>query len=106
MKTRYVAKIRAGQPAVLRGLSGLTGAILSMVLAGCAHRPVQPHCDGPLQPINLPAPIPPEGADTPRPGAHLPAEKVAVEPETTGMPEAEGLPGKKPVALDLENLKP
>jgi hypothetical protein len=88
MKIRYVA------------------AALSITLAACAHHPAQPHCDGRLQPINLPAPIQPDGAGAARPGSHLPAGKVAVEPETTGMPEAEGLPGKKHVALDREGFKP
>ena len=106
MKSRNVANIQAGGRQALRRFSGLTGAILSIVLPACAHHPASVHCDGRLQPINLPAPIQPEGADAARPGSHLRAGKSAIEPETTGKPESEGLPGKDPVALDRESLKP
>ena len=106
MKSRSAANSQAGRPQALRGFSGFTGATLSIVLAACAHHPASVHCDGRLQPINLPAPIQPDGAGAARPGSHLPAAKSAIERETTGKPESEGLPGKDPVALDRESLKP
>ena len=106
MKSRYVANIQHAGRQALRRFSGLTGAILSIVLAACAHHPASVHCDGRLEPINLPAPIQPEGADAARPGSHLPVRKSAIEPETMGKPESEGLPGKDPVALDLGIPKP
>jgi hypothetical protein len=106
VKSRYVANLQAGGRQALRRFSGLTSGILSIVLAACAHHPAHPHCDGRLQPINLPAPIQPDAADGARPGSHLPVGKSAIERETTGKPEAEGLPGKDPVALDLAIPKP
>ena len=106
MKTRYGANIQAGGGEALRRFSRFTGATLSIALAACVHHPAAVRCDGRLQPINLPAPIQPDGADAARRGSHLPVGKSAIEPETTGKPEAEGLPGKGPVALDRESPKP
>jgi hypothetical protein len=106
VKSRSAANSQAGRPQALRRFSGLTGAILSIVLAACAHHPASVHCDGRLQPINLPAPIQPDGADAARPGSHLPVAKSAIERGMTGKPESEGLPGKDPVALDRESPKP
>jgi hypothetical protein len=106
MKTRYVANIQAGGGEALRRLSRFTAAILPIVLAACVHHPASVHCDGRLQPINLPAPIQPDGADAARPGSHLLVGKTAIEGETVGKPETEGMPGKHPVVLDRENLKP
>jgi hypothetical protein len=106
VKSRYVANLQAGGRQALRRFSKLTGGILSIVLAACVHHPASVHCDGRLQPINLPAPIQPDSTDATRCGSHLPVGKSAIEGETTGKPQSGGLPGKDPVVLDRESLKP
>jgi hypothetical protein len=106
VKSRYVVNVQAVDRRALMRFSKFTAAALSIVLAACVHHPASVHCDGRLQPINLPAPVRPDGAGAARPGSHLPAGKLAIEPETTGEPEPEGLPGKDPVALDRASPKP
>ena len=106
MQTRYVANVQAGRPQALRGFSGFTGAILSIVLAACVHHPASVHCDGRLQPINLPAPIQPDGADAARRVSPLPAGKAAIERKTAGKPASEGLPVNDSVTLDRVSPKP
>jgi hypothetical protein len=106
VKSRYVANIQAGGGEALTGFSRFAWSALSIVLAACVHHPASIHCDGRLQPINLPAPIHPDGADAARGGSHSPVGKATMERETVRKPESEGLPGKDPVALDPGIPKP
>src|ERR1700731_956126 len=92
MKTRHAANIQAGRRQALRRFSRFTVATLSIVLAACAHHPASVHCDGRLEPINLPAPIQPDGADAARRVSPPPAGKAAIERKTAGKPASEGLP--------------
>jgi hypothetical protein len=106
VKSRSAANSQAGRPQALRGFSGLTGATLSILLAACAHHPASVHCDARLQPINLPAPIQPDGADAARRVSPLPAGKAVIERKTAGKPASEGLPVNDAVTLDRESPKP
>ena len=106
MKSRSAANVQAGRPQALRGFSGFTGATLSIVLAACAHHPASVHCDGRLEPINLPAPIQPDGADAARRVSPQPAGKAAIERKTAGKPASDGSPVNESVTLDRGSPKP
>jgi hypothetical protein len=95
---------RERQP--LRGVARFGTALVTMIFAGCAHHPATVHCDGRLQPINLPAPIPP--ADT---GSYVTPSSTAppvsaLAPATAGKLTGERRAAEGEIASAGESPKP
>src|ERR1700732_1871255 len=93
------AAARRGAPPPWRW-SPVTALPATLILVACAHHPAAVRCEGQLQPINLPAPIP--GAAAPSPA---PVSGVSLEPgRAAAAPARPTLQDR--TAVDHESPKP